>query len=70
MKYPAEHVTLPPIPKNLGQVKHRHLESIDLDIIFGNRGIWYKYFQFLHHTGLRAGDEAQKDYLIYIKSKL
>ncbi len=39
-------------------VQHRLLEPIDLEIIFQNAGKWNNYYQFLHHTGLRAGDVA------------
>ena len=30
----------------------------NLEVIFENAGKWNNYYQFLHHTGLRAGDVA------------
>jgi len=53
---PAKNATLPKIVHNGSQ--NRELEPIDLDIIFASAGQWYDYYQFLYHTGLRAGDVA------------
>jgi integrase len=56
---PTEHVTLPKIvKKNL----HRHLEPVDLQIIFGSAGSWRLYYDFLFRTGMRAGDVAMLSY--------
>lgn len=44
------------VPKIVSVMRHRPLEPIDLEIIFTNAGQWYDYYQFLLHTGLRAGD--------------
>lgn len=44
------------LPKIVSVMRHRPLEPIDLEIIFANAGHWYAYYQFLLHTGLRAGD--------------
>lgn len=52
---PARNATLPRIIKN---DLHRMLEPIDLEIIFEFAGQWLDYYQFLYHTGLRAGDVA------------
>ena len=52
---PAENATLPQIIHNN---LHRPLEPIDLEIIFQFSGQWFDYYQFLYHTGLRAGDVA------------
>jgi len=51
----SRNVTLPKIKK---QNLHRLLESEDLKIIFNNSGKWDVYYNFLYHTGLRAGDVA------------
>ena len=59
---PAEFVTLPYIPKDNGRILHRVLEPIDLEIIFDSAGLWYRYYKFLYHTGLRAGDVALLTY--------
>lgn len=53
---PAELATLPKVLPNPD--KHRMLEPIDLEIIFESAGKWFTYYQFLLHTGLRAGDVA------------
>ena len=50
------------LPKIEVVVRHRLLEPIDLEIIFQNAGKWNNYYQFLHHTGLRAGDVAMLKY--------
>ena len=55
----AKLVTLPEIKK---KVKHRLLESIDLKIIHKGAGSWLRYYSFLYHTGLRAGDVAMLTY--------
>ena len=55
MNNPARLATLPMIKK---VVRHRMLESTDLDIIFENPGNWFLYYLWLHQTGLRAGDVA------------
>lgn len=52
---PAVDATLPRILKN---DLHRMLEPIDLEIIFSSAVQWFDYYQFLYHTGLRAGDVA------------
>ncbi|MFC1785880.1 tyrosine-type recombinase/integrase [Candidatus Neomarinimicrobiota bacterium] len=52
---PAENATLPQMTHN---ILHRPLEPIDLEIIFQFSGQWFNYYQFLYHTGLRAGDVA------------
>lgn len=52
---PTKMATLPRIEKT---IKHRHLESTDLKIIFKAPCEWTYYFQFLLYTGLRAGDVA------------
>ena len=57
---PAVLATLPKIYPN--SEKHRMLESIDLEIIFGTAGQWFDYYQFLLYTGLRAGDVALLTY--------
>lgn len=44
------------VPKIIVKNPHRLLEQIDLEIIFQSAGQWYNYYQFLLHTGLRAGD--------------
>ena len=59
---PAFNATLPNIPKNRGLALHRPLEPIDLEIIFDSAGIWFDYYNFLLHTGLRAGDVALLTY--------
>ena len=53
---PALNATLPKMVKNNEQ--NRMLEPIDLEIIFSSAGQWFDYYQFLYHTGLRAGDIA------------
>ena len=53
---PADLATLPKIILNSEQ--NRTLETVDLEIIFGTAGQWFDYYQFLLHTGLRAGDVA------------
>ena len=53
---PASDVTLPGIVQVR---KYRLLEEIDLKIIFDGAGAWEPYYQFLYHTGLRAGDVAR-----------
>lgn len=57
---PADLATLPKIIPNSEQ--NRTLETIDLKIIFGTAGKWFNYYQFLLHTGLRAGDVAMLTY--------
>ena len=57
---PADLATLPKVLPNPD--KHRMLEPIDLDIIFEFAGKWFTYYQFLLHTGLRAGDVATLRY--------
>lgn len=57
---PAENATLPKIIHNPD--KHRMLKPIDLQIIFETAGKWFKFYQFLLHTGLRAGDVATLRY--------
>ena len=52
---PASDVTLPEMKKVR---EYRPLDKIDLKIIFEGAGAWKPYYQFLHHTGLRAGDVA------------
>lgn len=46
------------LPKIVSQMRHRLLEPSDLEIILKFAGPWYNYYQFLLHTGLRAGDVA------------
>lgn len=46
------------LPKIVPQNRHRLLEPVDLEIVFKFAGHWYNYYQFLLHTGLRAGDVA------------
>ncbi len=53
---PAKKATLPQMIINANL--HRMLEPIDLEIIFAYSGQWFEYYQFLYHTGLRAGDVA------------
>lgn len=56
---PAKKVTL---PKIVPKVRHRPLDSTDLEIIFKGAGSWYLYYLFLYRTGLRAGDVALLTY--------
>lgn len=56
----AELATLPKIIHNPN--KHRMLKPIDLQIIFETAGKWFDFYQFLLHTGLRAGDVAMLTY--------
>ena len=58
-KNPALHVTLPKVEKN---DRHRLLLPQDLQIIFEGAGSYKLYFEFLYHTGLRAGDVAMLTY--------
>ena len=53
---PAKKATLPQMVINSNL--HRMLEPIDLALIFNHSGQWFDYYQFLYHTGLRAGDIA------------
>lgn len=56
---PARNATLPRIvPVRV----HRLLTPADLEIIFSNPGPWLLYYDFLYHTGLRAGDVAMLKY--------
>ncbi len=57
---PTDLASLPKIKPNPD--KHRMLESIDLKVIFETAGQWFDYYQFLLHTGLRAGDVAMLTY--------
>lgn len=57
---PAENATLPKIIHNPN--KHRMLLPIDLQIIFETAGKWFEFYQFLLHTGFRAGDVAMLTY--------
>lgn len=57
---PAELATLPKIIHNPN--KHRMLLPIDLQIIFETAGKWFEFYQFLLHTGFRAGDVAMLTY--------
>ncbi len=52
---PAKNATLPQMTH---KILHRPLEAIDLELIFKFSGQWHDYYQFLYHTGLRAGDVA------------
>ena len=58
-KNPALHVTLPKVEKN---DRHRLLCPQDLQIIFEGAGSYKLYYEFLYHTGLRAGDVAMLTY--------
>lgn len=59
---PIDQVTKPRVPRNKGNGLHRVLEPLDLEIIFDSAGIWYNYYKFLLHTGLRAGDVVMLTY--------
>ena len=62
---PCVLATLPKITNEEIKAKrkrHRPLEPLDLEIIFKSSGIWYMYYAFLYHTGLRAGDIALLKY--------
>jgi integrase/recombinase XerD len=50
---------------------HRLLTPLDLQYIFKGAGEWKLYYEFLYHTGLRAGDVALLKYKnIDIKKKV
>ena len=52
-KNPALHVILPRV---VPTDRHRLLTDEDLDIIFKDPEPWRRYYSFLLHTGLGAGD--------------
>jgi len=49
-------------PKVVSKDIHRVLTPLDLKYIFEGAGNWKLYYEFLYHTGLRAGDVALLKY--------
>ena len=57
-KDPFEHLKYPSIKKSDTKDRHRLLTPLDLRYIFEGAGKWKLFYEFLYHTGLRAGDVA------------